>query len=228
MACGNSVGTTVKMDAARLRGGGNHGLTNGDALLVEMFLLPLCLDKTLELIFTKDVRLHQILKGHLVALFTLSLYFAGEEAAELMRFISFPSAVITSSLNCFIVRRPEIDSGVALLNDQLEDVLPGETSLVAAAHSVYSTSASCAILQLPTFVIPPLILDTVAPLKDYMSLNPLSDVPITTFLLLITFSVGLPCVDGILPQMSKISVEDAESKYNDLGYKEFYYNKGLK
>ena len=155
-------------------------------------------------------------------------HFAGEEAAELMRFISFPSAVIASSLNCFIARRPEIDSGVALLNDQLEDVLPGETSLVAAAHSVYSTSASRAILQLPTFVIPPLILDTVAPLKDYMSLNPSSDVPITTFLLLITFSVGLPCVVGILPQMSKISVEDAESKYNDLGYKEFYYDKGLK
>ena len=68
--------------------------------------------------------------------------YTGEEATGLLRFISFPSAVIASSLNCYIVRSPEIDKGVPLLNKQMENVLPGETSIVAAKRGVYSTTAS--------------------------------------------------------------------------------------
>ena len=64
------VGNNCENGCSQTEGGGNHWLANGDALLVEMFLLPLCLDKTLELIFTKDVCLDQMKKGHLVALFT--------------------------------------------------------------------------------------------------------------------------------------------------------------
>jgi hypothetical protein len=46
------------------------------------------------------------------------------------------------SLNCYIVRSPEIDKGVPLLNKQMENVLPGETSIVAAKRGVHSTIAS--------------------------------------------------------------------------------------
>jgi hypothetical protein len=154
-------------------------------------------------------------------------HYSGEEAEELLRFISFPSAVIASSLNCFIVRRPEIDSGVILLNKQMENVLPGETSREAAKRGVYSTTASRAILQMPTYFIPPLILDTVEPIKHYMCENPTTVVPITTFLLLVSFGVGLPCAVGMFPQMSKIRAIDVESKFRDLGPDEFYFNKGL-
>jgi hypothetical protein len=68
--------------------------------------------------------------------------YTGEEATGLLRFISFPSAVIASSLNCYIVRSPEIDKGVPLFNKQMENVLPGETSIVAAKRGVHSTTAS--------------------------------------------------------------------------------------
>jgi hypothetical protein len=43
-------------------------------------------------------------------------HYSGEEAAELLKFVAFPSAVLASTLNCYIVRRPEMDSGVPLLH----------------------------------------------------------------------------------------------------------------
>ena len=154
-------------------------------------------------------------------------HYAGEEAAELLRFISFPSAVIASSLNCYIVRRPEISVGVPLLNDKMEVVLPGQTSNMAAAKGVYSTTASRAVLQMPTYFIPPLILDTVAPLKQFMADYPTFIVPITTFLLLVSFGIGLPAAVGIFPQISCVKADEVEKQFQELGYDEFYYNKGL-
>mmetsp|Transcript_14621 Transcript_14621/g.20669 ORF Transcript_14621/g.20669 Transcript_14621/m.20669 type:complete len:459 (-) Transcript_14621:103-1479(-) len=175
----------------------------------------------------------------LLVAFGLSHYvqshFTGEEAVELLRFVAFPSAVIASSLNCFIVRSPEIDSGVPLLNDRLEKVLPdGETSCEAAKRGVFSTTASRAILQMPVYFIPPLLLDTVEPIKLFLEQNPSSTLPITTYLLLVSFGVGLPATVGMFPQMSKIDVSDVEEKYQNLvdpqtgeTYTEFFYNKGL-
>lgn len=154
-------------------------------------------------------------------------HFSGDEAAALARFISFPSAIIASSLNCFIVRSPEIKSGVPLLTESGKNVLPGETSCIAAKRGVYGTTASRAILQIPTFCISPLVLDSLPPLQQFIQTNPSSEVPITTFLLLLSFGIGLPMVVGLLPQISGIAVDDVESKYNNLGYKELFYDKGL-
>jgi hypothetical protein len=167
----------------------------------------------------------------LVVAFGLATYiennYEGQEATALLRFISFPSAVIASSLNCYIVRSPEIETGVPLLNEQMENVLPGETSIIAAKRGVYSTTSSRAILQMPTYFIPPLILDTVTPLKGYLAENPLMVVPVTTFLLLVSFGIGLPCAVGLFPQISSIEAEEAEEPFRELGYDRFYYNKGL-
>jgi len=164
---------------------------------------------------------------------------AADEAARLLRFVSFPSAVVASSLNCYIVRRPEIAEGVPLLAPRSrgaaagdactswEDVLPGQTSQIAAARGVYATTASRAVLQMPTYLIPPLILDAVAPLKEYLAEHPALVVPVTTFLLLVSFGIGLPLAVGIFPQLSRVGVDDVEDKFRGLGYDEFYYNKGL-
>jgi hypothetical protein len=167
----------------------------------------------------------------LIVAFGLSTYvqtnFSGEEATELLRFTAFPSAVIASSLNCYIVRSPEIETGVPLLNNQLENILPGETSVAAAKRGVYSTTASRAVLQMPTYFIPPLILDTFTPLKQFLMDNPAMVVPVTTFLLLVSFGIGLPAAVGLFPQVSSIKSEDVEEKFRGLGYEEFFYNKGL-
>lgn len=153
--------------------------------------------------------------------------FSGEEATELLRFIAFPSAVIASSLNCYIVRSPEIKTGVPLLNKQLENVLVGETSSAAAKRGVHSTTASRAILQMPTYFFPPLILNNVAPLKQFLMDNPAMVVPVTTLLLLVSFGIGLPAAVCLFPQVSSVKAEDVEGKFRGLGYEEFYYNKGL-
>ena len=167
----------------------------------------------------------------LIVAFGLATYvqtnYAGEEATELLRFISFPSAVIASSLNCYIVRSPEIEVGVPLLNMQQENVLPGETSIAAARRGVYSTTASRAVLQMPTYFIPPLILDTVTPLKQFLVDNPAMVVPVTTFLLLVSFGIGLPAAVGLFPQVSSINTKDVEEKFQGLGYEVLFYNKGL-
>ena len=89
------------------------------------------------------------------------------------------------------------------------------------------TTATRAVLQMPTYFIPPLLLETITPLKIYMAENPSMVVPITTFLLLISFGIGLPATVGLSPQMARIRVEEVEQKYQNLGYDELYYNKGL-
>jgi tricarboxylate carrier len=159
--------------------------------------------------------------------------YPAEQAKMLMRYVAFPSAVVASSLNCYIVRSPEMDTGIPLLNAQGEVVLPGENSLEAAKRGVYSTTASRALLQAPVYFLPPVLLSLGA-LKPYLTKNPTATVPITTFLLLASFGVGLPATVAIFPQISEISADQVENKFQhlrdpktDKPYEVFYYNKGL-
>jgi hypothetical protein len=163
--------------------------------------------------------------------------FDGDQAAQLLRFVSFPSAVVASSLNCYIVRRPELVTGVPLLNDRQEAVLGlGETSLVAAAQGVFATTASRAILQMPTYLIPPLLLERVIePLNDHwLAQHPEALLPVTTYVLLVVFGFGLPAAVGLFAPQAKIAASKVEEKYQHLvdpqtnePYQEFTFYKGL-
>eukprot|EP00549_Striatella_unipunctata_P011755 CAMPEP_0118686266 /NCGR_PEP_ID=MMETSP0800-20121206/7716_1 /TAXON_ID=210618 ORGANISM="Striatella unipunctata, Strain CCMP2910" /NCGR_SAMPLE_ID=MMETSP0800 /ASSEMBLY_ACC=CAM_ASM_000638 /LENGTH=406 /DNA_ID=CAMNT_0006583289 /DNA_START=35 /DNA_END=1255 /DNA_ORIENTATION=+ len=160
--------------------------------------------------------------------------YPAEQAKALLRWVSFPSAVVASSLNCYIVRRPEMDTGIPLLNDVGEDVLPGETSKEAAKVGVHLTTASRAILQLPVYFLPPALLGAVPVIKKYLSKNPAATLPITTYLLLVSFGFGLPAAVATFPQISEISVHDVEEKFQHLRdprtgrpYEVYCYNKGL-
>lgn len=62
--------------------------------------------------------------------------YSPEKAKALMKFVAFPSAVVASSLNCYIVRSPEIDTGVPLLDSKGKNVMEGETSIIAAKSGV--------------------------------------------------------------------------------------------
>jgi len=159
--------------------------------------------------------------------------FSPEKAKQLMRYVAFPSAVVASSLNCYIVRSPEIDSGITLMDEKGNDVLKGETSSIAARAGVHSTTASRAILQVPVYFLPPLLLSTVGIFKRYLAKNPTMTVPLTTYLLLVSFGVGLPATTAIFPQISSIPAMEVEEKFQHLRdsqgkpYQVFYYNKGL-
>jgi hypothetical protein len=79
--------------------------------------------------------------------------------------------------------------------------------------------------------VPPLLLGTA--FKGFVASNPALTVPLTTYLLLVSFGIGLPSTVAIFPQMSEIKAEEAEEKYHNLRdkdgkpYEVFYYNKGL-
>jgi sideroflexin-5 len=140
----------------------------------------------------------------------------------LLRYVAFPSAVVASSLNCYIVGSPEIESGIPLENATGQDVLPGTTSQVAAAQGVYLTTASRALLQAPALFVPPVLLAAVP------------TVPLTTYLLLVSFGIGLPATVAIFPQISALPATAVEERFQllrdpatDKPYDLFYYNKGL-
>jgi sideroflexin-5 len=171
--------------------------------------------------------------------------FEPSKAKQLLRWVAFPSSVVASSLNCYIVRSPEIDTGIPLLNEHGETIVVATTtnadgddnnnlSQIAAARGVYSTTASRAILQAPVYFLPPLLLATVAPLRNLLQKSPALTVPITTYLLLVSFGVGLPATVAIFPQISSIPAQDVEAKFQHLRdaktqqpHQVFYYNKGL-
>ncbi len=159
--------------------------------------------------------------------------FDAQKAKQLMKWVAFPSAVVASSLNCYIVRSPEISSGVPLVNADGEDVAPGTTSKIAARNGVNSTTASRALLQAPVYFLPPLLMGSIPVLKNAIARNPAIGVPLTTYLVLVSFGIGLPSTVAIFPQMAEIDVKDVEDEFQGLSgkdgvpYQKYYYNKGL-
>ena len=156
------------------------------------------------------------------------------QAKALLRWVAFPSAVVASSLNCYIVRAPEIQTGIKLEDAEGRDVLPGSTSQIAAKQGVYSTTASRAILQAPVYFLPPVLLGAVPPIRRYLAQKPGMTVPVTTYLLLVCFGCGLPATVAIFPQISSIPAAQVEERFHHLRdpstqkpYEVFYYNKGL-
>ena len=157
-------------------------------------------------------------------------------ARNMLRYVAFPSAVVASSMNCYIVRSPEMRTGMPLVNSRGERVLPNETSTIAAERGVNSTTLSRALLQAPVYFLPPFMMGALPVLRNAIANNPAMRVPMTTYLLLVCFGIGLPASVAIFPQMGEIRVEDAEEKYRGLvderddgsrPYDVLYYNKGL-
>jgi hypothetical protein len=170
--------------------------------------------------------------------------FPAEQAKAMMKYVAFPSAVVASSLNCYIVRSPEIKTGVPLLNANQQAVMTTNDdggsddvpaiSQIAAKRGVESTTLSRALLQAPVYFLPPVLMGLLGPLRSVVEKNPRTRVPITTFLLLTSFGIGLPASTALFPQVAEINVQDVEPKYQHLvdpttqrPYQVFYYNKGL-
>jgi hypothetical protein len=158
--------------------------------------------------------------------------YPGPQGKSLMKWVAFPSAITASSLNCYIVRSPEIDSGVPLLDQHGSPVSETETSQEAAKRGVHSTTLTRAILQAPVYFVPPLLM---IPLQKTLLKNrPALVVPITAYLLLTSFGLGLPFTTALFPQIAEIDASEVEAKFQhlrdpetDAPYKVYYYNKGL-
>jgi len=166
------------------------------------------------------------------------------QAKAYMRWVAFPSAVVASSLNCYIMRSPEMITGVPLVNAAGENVVLLEnndndngasgvaTSQLAAAQGVYATAFTRGLLPAVVF-LPPLLL-TVGPIQRYLIQKPAMTVPMTAYVLMTSYGIGLPATVAIFPQMRSIPADAVEERFQNLidpetqqPYKVFYYNKGL-
>lgn len=165
--------------------------------------------------------------------------FSPSKAQQLMKYVAFPSAVVASSLNCYVVRSPEIESGIPLQDVHGNPILMPDSdtenkSQIAAKRGVESTTLSRAILQAPVYFFPSLLIGCFPPLQNLIAKHPRARVPLTTFMVLVSFGLGLPATIAIFPQVSEIRNREAEPKYHHLldpstqkPYEVFYYNKGL-
>ena len=158
-------------------------------------------------------------------------------AKQVMRYVAFPSTVVASSLNCYIVRSPEMDTGVPMMDERgnMIQMRNGEdnTSRIAAAQGVYATTASRAILNIPVLLVPPVLLSSVPLFRNAIARNPAMTVPVTVYVLLTCFGIGLPAACAVFPQIVEVSTKDLEEKFHNLydanGEKveKIYFNKGL-
>lgn len=104
-------------------------------------------------------------------------------------------------------------------------------SSAAARKGVLETTASRAILQLPVYFIPPALTLTV--FAPFLAANPALAVPLTTYLLLVSFGFGLPFAIAVFPQYGDISADEVEEKFrgainpDGTPINAFKYDKGL-
>jgi len=160
------------------------------------------------------------------------------KAKHMMKYVAFPSAVVASSLNCYVVRSPEITTGIPLQDKHGNPLLlphrDDNSSRVAGRRGVESTTLSRAILQAPVYFVPSVLMGVVPPLRRLVEHHPRTRIPLTTFLVLVSFGLGLPATIAIFPQISELKASEAEQKYRELidpetnqPYEVFRYNKGL-
>jgi hypothetical protein len=151
-----------------------------------------------------------------------------EKVAQLLRFVAFPSCVVASSANCYIMRSPEIKGGWQLRDKSGNVAAGGEHSRVAAKQGVYQTAATRALLQIPSILLP--VLFTAIPaVSTLIAVNPVLNLPITTFVCLSCFGIGLPLSLSAFPQIVAISPAKLEPNFRSYyGDDELlFYNRGL-
>ncbi|GBG25311.1 Sideroflexin-5 [Hondaea fermentalgiana] len=157
----------------------------------------------------------------------ISRRYSPARAAQLMKFVAFPSSVVASCSNCYIMRRPEIESGISILDKDGNTLADGARSSVAANKAVMETVLSRGILQIPVFFIPPLLMS----IPPFSAASAAVAIPLTTMFTIASFGFGLPSTVAIFPQVGSVKVEELEPELREAVGSQpdgtVYYNKGL-
>ena len=148
-------------------------------------------------------------------------YFPPEKAVNVLKFIAMPTSVVASSVNCLIMRWPEMSTGIKVFNKSGEEV---GVSQIAAKKAIQETVYSRMLLQVPVFVFPP-VMTFLPPIAKLLRKNPRLTTPITTAFLFIGFGIGLPASIAAFPQDGVLRESAAETHLR--GHGDLVYNKGL-
>lgn len=152
-------------------------------------------------------------------------------AQKMLKFVALPAATLASSGNAYMMRSPEIEQGVALLDSDEEEIIPGVRSSAAASKAVWETVYSRMLLQLPTFFLPPVFM-LLPPVASLAAASPVFNITANTFVTLSGFGLGLPAAVAFFPQIGELKIEDIENEEVKKeairrGLTHVYYNKGL-
>lgn len=152
-------------------------------------------------------------------------------ASKLLKFVALPSSMVASSANAYIMRSPEIDTGISLVDGDGKEIVPGARSKVAATKAVMETVYSRMLLQLPTFFLPPVFM-MLPPIAKAAAASSVVGLSANTFVTLVGFGLGLPAAVAVFPQIGELNVEEVDNlKVKEAaiarGLSKVYYNKGL-
>lgn len=154
------------------------------------------------------------------------------KVAQLLRFTAFPACCVASSANCYIVRRPEIGTGIALMDGDGRPVSDGKLSTAAAQKAVQETVFSRCLLQVPVYFVPAVVM-AVPVCSAYATMYPAGGLALSTFITITSFGVGLPAAIAYFPQHGTIRAADVEPGFWEGGEAPagcaplLTYNKGL-
>eukprot|EP00924_Labyrinthula_sp_SR-Ha-C_P006063 snap_masked-scaffold_65-processed-gene-0.42-mRNA-1 protein AED:0.15 eAED:0.15 QI:81/0.4/0.33/0.66/0.8/0.66/6/0/410 len=140
--------------------------------------------------------------------FTLSKVITNQ---SLLKFIAFPSSMVASSLNCYIMRRPETQTGINIF-DETGKQIGSHKSKAAAKKAVMETVGSRSLLQIPVFLGPALIL-SLPPVVKLIKKVSILRIPIMTFVTMSCFGLGLPATVALFPQTGKININRIEEEF---------------
>eukprot|EP01062_Namystynia_karyoxenos_P073597 TRINITY_DN70395_c0_g1_i1.p1 TRINITY_DN70395_c0_g1~~TRINITY_DN70395_c0_g1_i1.p1 ORF type:complete len:376 (+),score=106.21 TRINITY_DN70395_c0_g1_i1:83-1129(+) len=146
--------------------------------------------------------------------------------ARLLSFTAFPASAIASSANCYYVRRPEISTGIPVMSEDGELLLGGELSQAAGRKAVTETVLSRALLTVPVFLCPPVLL-MVPPFSTAAAVSPAMHMAMSCFLTMTCFGYGLAAAIAYFPQRGSITREELEEKFRASAPAVAWYNKGL-
>lgn len=160
--------------------------------------------------------------------------FSPAKAQQLMKFVAFPSSMVASCSNCYIMRRPEIAGGVEVTDADGAVLAGGRRSSVAAKKAVEETVLSRAMLQVPVFFVPAVLM-SLPPVAALCVASPAVAVPLSTLFTIMSFGFGLPAAVAYFPQQGSVNVGDLEPELQEsilaagAASKDdpVFYNKGL-
>jgi len=145
------------------------------------------------------------------------------------------------------MRSPEIKAGIALIDGDGKEIVPGARSSVAAKKAVVrfthkaakpltrsrrqmETVYSRVLLQLPTFFLPPVFMMM---LPSSLAAAPVAGLALNTFVTIVGFGLGLPAAVAVFPQTGELRVDEIEADSEvrraaeGRGLRSVFYNKGL-
>ncbi len=149
------------------------------------------------------------------------------------RFTAFPAIVTAGEINMLMMRWRELETGIDVYykdwNNSSSHVISGSSKL-AAKKALMEMTASRMVLPLPVFLLVPLGMSMIEPI---VRKNRRLSLAFQTAFVLSGFSLGLPAMIALFPQIGTIESSDLEEKFQNLRdsrgnpVKVFRYNKGL-